>query len=77
MNPLFVTVSSKGQLVIPAEMRATLGILPGTRVSITLEDKRIILQPVSDQLVDETMGMLAGGPSLADELQRERRSDKW
>jgi AbrB family looped-hinge helix DNA binding protein len=30
------TVSTKGQLVIPAEMRASLGILPGTRIAITL-----------------------------------------
>jgi AbrB family looped-hinge helix DNA binding protein len=74
---MVVTMSSKGQLVIPAEVRAALDILPGTRISISVENKRIILQPVSDQLVDELRGILAGGPSLSDELQRERRSDKW
>jgi AbrB family looped-hinge helix DNA binding protein len=70
-------MSSKGQVVIPAEVRAALGILPGTRILITVENKHIILHPVTDQLVEETKGMLAGGPSLSDELQRERRSDKW
>jgi AbrB family looped-hinge helix DNA binding protein len=77
MERQITTVSTKGQLVIPAEMRTRLGIHPGTRVSMTIEDQRIILQPVSEKLVDETLGMLAGGPSLADELQKERRTDKW
>jgi AbrB family looped-hinge helix DNA binding protein len=77
MERQITTVSTKGQLVIPAEMRTRLGIHPGTRVSMMIEDQRIILQPVSEKLVDETLGMLAGGPSLADELQKERRADKW
>lgn len=77
MESLFVTLSSKGQLVLPAEIRATLGIAPGTRIAITVDKKRIILEPISDQLVDETKGMLAGGPSLSEELQAERRADKW
>jgi AbrB family looped-hinge helix DNA binding protein len=69
------TVSSKGQLVIPAEMRNSLGILPGTRVVLTLEGNRIILQPVNKSLVDQLRGMFAGGPSMADELQRDRRAE--
>jgi AbrB family looped-hinge helix DNA binding protein len=73
------TISTKGQLVIPAEMRASLGISAGTRVILTLDGNRLILQPVTERLVDETMGMFAGGPSMADELQRERRAEdkKW
>jgi AbrB family looped-hinge helix DNA binding protein len=75
---MVVTMSSKGQLVIPAEVRTALGILPGTRILVTVENKHIVLQPVTEQLVEETKGILAGGPSLSDELQRERRSDnKW
>lgn len=77
MNELIATVSTKGQLVIPAAMRDALEIVPGGRVALTLEDGVIILRPVSDRLVDETCGMFAGGPSLADELQKERRADRW
>jgi AbrB family looped-hinge helix DNA binding protein len=77
MTKQITTVSTKGQLVIPSDMRTILGIKPGTRISITLEGQRIVLQPVSDKLVDETRGMLAEGPSLVDELQQERRADKW
>ncbi len=77
MNTQITTVSTKGQLVIPAEMRTLLGIHPGSRIALTLEQERIVLQPVTDQLVDDTAGMLRGGPSLADELQQERRKEKW
>lgn len=71
------TVSTKGQFVIPAEMRESLGIGPGTRISVSLQGSRIILEPVSDKLVDETRGILAGGPSLSAELKRQRGKDKW
>jgi AbrB family looped-hinge helix DNA binding protein len=73
------TVSTKGQLVIPSEMRTSLGIEPGTRVAITQDGLRIILEPVSEQLVDKTRGLFSGKPSLSEELKRERRSskDKW
>lgn len=71
------TVSTKGQFVIPAEMRESLGIEPGTRIAVSLQGSRIILEPVSSKLVDETRGILAGGPSLSAELKRQRGKDKW
>jgi AbrB family looped-hinge helix DNA binding protein len=77
MDGLITTVSTKGQLVIPARMRDALGIEPGDRVALTLEDGAILLRPVSERLVDETCGMFAGGASMADELQKERRTARW
>jgi len=73
------TVSTKGQLVIPAEMRESLSIGPGTRIAVTLQGSRIILEPVSEKLVEETRGLFAGGPSLSKLLRQERRKnkDKW
>jgi AbrB family looped-hinge helix DNA binding protein len=71
------TVSTKGQLVIPAEMRESLGIEPGSRIALTLQGPRIILEPVSEKLVDETRGLFAGGPSLSAALKKERGKDKW
>jgi AbrB family looped-hinge helix DNA binding protein len=70
-----IHVSTKGQLVIPAEMRTSLGIQAGTRVMISVDGNRLIVEPVTERLVDETMGMFAGGPSMADELQRDRRAE--
>ena len=72
------TVSTKGQFVIPSEMRAALRIQPGTRIAVTQDGSRIILEPVSEELVDQTRGLFSGKPSLSAELKRERRrKDKW
>jgi AbrB family looped-hinge helix DNA binding protein len=79
MNRQITTVSTKGQFVIPSEMRISLGIRPGTRIAVTQEGSRIVLEPVSEELVDQTRGIFAGGSSLSDDLQRERRrrKDRW
>jgi AbrB family looped-hinge helix DNA binding protein len=78
MDRQITTVSTKGQLVIPSHMRTQLGIRPGTRVAVALEGDHIVLYPVSERLVEESKGMLAGGPSLSEELQQERRkADRW
>jgi len=40
-----VKTSSKGQIVIPKEIRDALGIKPGSILNIRLEGKRIVLEP--------------------------------
>jgi AbrB family looped-hinge helix DNA binding protein len=79
MNRQITTVSTKGQFVIPSEMRSALGIKPGTRIAVTYDGTKIVLEPVTAELVDKTRGMLAGGPSLTKSLLRERRhtKDRW
>ena len=76
MKSELAAVSTKGQLVIPSEIRAALHIRPGTRVVVTLEENRIILQPVNEQFLKETRGITAGGRSLSDMLLAERRQDE-
>ena len=63
--------------MIPAEMRESLGIEPGTRIAVTLDKSRIILEPVSEKLVAATRGLLKGGPSLSKLLKQERAKDRW
>ncbi len=78
MNRQITTVSTKGQFVIPAEMRSALGITPGMRIAVTQEGSRIVLEPVTKELVEKVRGMFSGKPSLSDELRRERsRKEKW
>lgn len=75
------TVSTKGQFVIPAEIREALGIRPGTRIAVLREGNRIILEPVNKGYVRALRGSTAGGPSLTDSLLKERRKEehrhKW
>ena len=78
MRRQITSVSTKGQFVIPSEMREALDIKPGTRIAVTQDGPRIVLEPVSEQLVDKTRGLFSGKPSLSDELKRQRRQkDRW
>ncbi len=64
--------------MIPSDIRQSLGIKPGTRVAVTLEGSRIVLEPVTEELVDKTRGMLKGKAHLADDLRRKwRRENRW
>ncbi len=74
MRDLSATFTSKGQLVIPVELRRKHGIKAGTKVHF-LEDEfgRIVLQPITEEYIDRVMGVLAGGPDLLAALREERR----
>jgi AbrB family looped-hinge helix DNA binding protein len=70
------TFTSKGQLVIPAELRRKHGIQAGTKVKF-LEDQfgRIVLQPITDEYIDRVRGFLADGPDLQAIWAKEHRKD--
>ena len=70
------TFTSKGQVVVPAELRRKHGISAGTRVKF-LEDQfgRIVLQPITDEYVDRIMGVLADGPDLLAGWEAEHRKE--
>ncbi len=75
------TISTRGQLVIPAEIREALHIKPGMRFAVLREGHQIILRPVDKHFLDELCGITAGGPSMTEMLLKERREDdkrsKW
>jgi AbrB family looped-hinge helix DNA binding protein len=77
MADLSGTFTSKGQLVVPAELRRKHVIEAGTRVKF-LEDQfgRIVLQPVSDEYIDRLMGCLAEGSDLLAKWEKEHRQEK-
>jgi AbrB family looped-hinge helix DNA binding protein len=76
MSDLSATFTSKGQLVIPAELRRKHKIEAGTKVKI-LEDQfgRIVLQPITDDYIDRVMGLLANGPDLLANWEKEHREE--
>lgn len=80
MEAIYTTVSSKGQLVIPAAIREALGIEPGTRVAIRREGPELILKPetltAKLAMIKQMRGITATGPSLCDELLEERRRER-
>jgi AbrB family looped-hinge helix DNA binding protein len=80
MEQIFTTVSSKGQMVIPAAIRESMGIEPGTRVTVRQEGNRLILEPqtlaAKLRIIDELCGLTAGGPSMTDMLLEDRRRER-
>jgi AbrB family looped-hinge helix DNA binding protein len=38
-------VSSKGQVTLPAAMRAKLGIVPGSHIQFELRDRELVIKP--------------------------------
>ena len=41
-----VRLSSKGQLVIPGEVRKRLGLRPGAKLALFIDGKHILLKPI-------------------------------
>jgi AbrB family looped-hinge helix DNA binding protein len=75
MAVLYSQVSTKGQMVIPVELREALDLKPGTRVALQREGNTIVLHPITDDFIDSIPGSL-NGPSLGDLRERQHRDDK-
>jgi len=66
--------------MIPAAIRESLGIEPGTRVAIRQEGTRLILEPdtlaTKLRILKELRGCTAGLPSGCDMLLEDRRRER-
>lgn len=68
------TISTKGQVVIPAELREELGLKPGVKVVFKKSGKGLHIEPRGLEAVLALCGKYAQYP-LEDDLIEERR--KW
>ncbi len=72
------TISSKGQVIIPSELRDRLGFKQGVRV-VWREDKGRLVLTTFDRVLDEIQGSLKpkpGEPSMFEELFKERAKER-
>jgi antitoxin PrlF len=72
----FTTVSTKGQVVIPAEIRHALGIEPGTHLLMRVENGRVVMVPEKRLTWRDMRGITAGGPSGTEMLLEDRRLER-
>ncbi|WP_363315410.1 AbrB/MazE/SpoVT family DNA-binding domain-containing protein [Thermosulfurimonas sp.] len=72
---MIVTVSSKGQVVIPAEIRKKFNLRRGKRLAVFVEDERIILKPV-EELLRRGRGLLPQKGKALKILLEERRKEE-
>lgn len=71
-----VTLSAKGQLVIPSEIREKLDLQKGDRFRVRVEAGAIVLEPLERHPVVALRGAFRGGVSLTEALLRERSADR-
>jgi AbrB family looped-hinge helix DNA binding protein len=76
VNMHTATVSAKGWVVIPKDLREKLGLEKGMRVQIAEYGRVLALVPLPDDPVQALHGLLAGGPSLTADLLRERARER-
>jgi AbrB family looped-hinge helix DNA binding protein len=74
MRELLTTVTRKGQITVPAEVRRALGLREGDRLAVILSDEErpeAILRPVAS-VAERTYGVVAprGRPRDLKELRR-------
>ena len=72
---MLLTISSKGWVVIPADLRKKHGLKPGDAVNIVDYAGVLALVPALEDPVREAMGMLKSSESLTELLIEERRRD--
>lgn len=79
MRSFRTVISSKGQVVIPADLREKYGLDQGTRATWTEEEGRLVLTPLTAQRIKEIRGFLKprpGEPTMFDELFAERERER-
>jgi len=68
-------ISAKGWVVIPKALRERYGLKKGRKVYFVDYGGVISLIPALDDPIEQAMGMFKGGPSLTEELLRDRREE--
>ncbi|HUT72549.1 MAG TPA: AbrB/MazE/SpoVT family DNA-binding domain-containing protein [Desulfatiglandales bacterium] len=71
---LTTKISTKGQVVVPKEVRAKLKIKPGTFFHVQVEKNTIILTPMKKRPIDRLYGRFAD-EKILDELEREHATE--
>ena len=69
------TVTSKGQIVIPAQIRRRLNIKTGTKLSMQDTGLEITIRPVTEEYLDAVAGVLKSNKNLAHVLLEERAAE--
>lgn len=71
-----ITVSEKGWVVIPAELRKKYNLRPGTEVQVVDYGGVLALVPKFDDPIRQSAGILKGRKSLTAALLAEHKKEK-
>lgn len=73
---MITTISSKGWVVIPAELRKKYELKPGARVIVVDYGGVLSIIPAMSKPVEQSAGLLKGGRSLTQALLAERQQER-
>lgn len=73
MSKSVAQISTKGQIVIPVELREEMGLEPGTEVVVEREGNAIVLHPVTKAFIHGLRGSTKGAGGVRN---REHRRDR-
>ena len=68
-------VSTKGQVVIPAEIREQLHLEPGTSVTIDVLDGAVRMVPLTAETIRRCKGMFSSRKDVLKEFKKERNRE--
>jgi AbrB family looped-hinge helix DNA binding protein len=71
-----ITATSKGQIVIPAEIRKKLHIKKGTKLFINEDGRQITIRPCTPEYIDSLVGVFGKDGGAVDFLLNERAADR-
>ena len=71
MGTEYTTLSTKGQIIIPAELREELKLVPGTKLSIRREGQTLVLRPITPEFIDSLCGSTKGLGDLREQMHRD------
>jgi AbrB family looped-hinge helix DNA binding protein len=69
-------ILSKGELVIPVKIRKKLNIEPGTRIYISDDNGKILLEPITSGTIRKNIGILGTKGKLLKAFQKEKKAEK-
>jgi len=73
---MVLTISNKGWVVIPAELRKKYSLEPGSEVNLVDYGGVLAIVPAMKKPIKEAAGMLKGGTSLTQALLAERQKER-
>lgn len=71
-----LTISNKGWVVIPAELRKKYNLTPGTEVVVVDYGGVLSILPAFKNPIKQGRGLLKDMPSLTDDLLKERAKER-
>jgi len=71
MAVIYTSISSKGQLVIPASLREQMKLFAGTKVSIQREGNALVVRPITPDFIDSLIGCTKGAGAEREKMHRD------